>query len=243
MGTNGTNGVDGIGIKAIAFNEDGELLITLTNDEVVNCGKVPTCEHIFSDWSVVVAPNCTSMGASVRTCSKCGFEDYDFTTALGHTFTETVVDPTCHLGGYTKYTCSVCNMFYIDNYTDATDEHTYTDLYALESTCSVRRVLKSCEVCNKTVVEEVEPTVEHNFVDSICTVCGATYGSKGLAYTLSADGLSYSVTGIGTCTDKDIVIPVAYEGLPVTKIGKSAFQGCGHSLSAPALPSLHFQMV
>ncbi len=48
-------------------------------------------------------------------------------------------------------------------------------------------------------------------------------GSQGLEYTLSSDGTFYCVTGIGTCTDTSIVIPAAYEGLPVTAIGERAF--------------------
>ena len=51
-------------------------------------------------------------------------------------------------------------------------------------------------------------------------------GSEGLKFTLNNDGLSYSVTGIGTCTDTDVVIPDTYEGLPVTSIGNGAFTQC-----------------
>lgn len=43
--------------------------------------------------------------------------------------------------------------------------------------------------------------------------------SEGLQYRLNDDGASYSVIGIGTCTDRDVVIPDAYEGLPVTVLG------------------------
>ena len=39
-GINGTNGYDGIGIKDIEVNEDGELIITLTDDTVKNLGKI-----------------------------------------------------------------------------------------------------------------------------------------------------------------------------------------------------------
>ena len=47
--------------------------------------------------------------------------------------------------------------------------------------------------------------------------------SKGLEFTLNPDEASYSVTGIGTCTDTDIVIPSTHKGLPVTGIGEDAF--------------------
>ncbi len=50
--------------------------------------------------------------------------------------------------------------------------------------------------------------------------------SEELKFTLNSDGSSYSVIGIGTCTDTDVVIPSTYEGLPVTSIGNYAFSGC-----------------
>lgn len=45
----------------------------------------------------------------------------------------------------------------------------------------------------------------------------------GLSYTLIDDGTAYEVSGIGTVTDTDIVIPAVYKDLPVTQIGYSAF--------------------
>ena len=48
-------------------------------------------------------------------------------------------------------------------------------------------------------------------------------GSFGLEYVLNEDGQSYSVVGIGICTDTELVIPSEYKGLPVTMIGASAF--------------------
>ena len=48
--------------------------------------------------------------------------------------------------------------------------------------------------------------------------------SEGLEFELNADGNSYSVVGIGTCTDTEIVIPSTHEGKPVTRIGNGAFQ-------------------
>ena len=69
------------------------------------------------------------------------------------------------------------------------------------------------------------PMTTHNFVNGVCDKCGAK-PSEGLEYTLNSDGKSYSVSGIGTCTDKDIIIPDTYENLPVTQIDDYAFILC-----------------
>ena len=48
--------------------------------------------------------------------------------------------------------------------------------------------------------------------------------SKGLIFELNADNASYSLVAIGTCKDKDVVIPSTYNGLPVTIIWDFAFE-------------------
>lgn len=50
--------------------------------------------------------------------------------------------------------------------------------------------------------------------------------SEGLAFKLNSDAASYTVTGIGSCTDYTVVIPSKYNGLPVTAIGYKAFYNC-----------------
>ena len=59
--------------------------------------------------------------------------------------------------------------------------------------------------------------------------------SEGFAFTLDSKTASYSVTGIGTCTDTDIKIPSAYNGKPVTSIGNCAFEYCS-SLTSITIP-------
>ncbi len=53
--------------------------------------------------------------------------------------------------------------------------------------------------------------------------------TEGLAYTLIDNGAAWAVSGIGTATTTDIVIPATYEGKPVTVIGKGAFASSGTS--------------
>lgn len=50
--------------------------------------------------------------------------------------------------------------------------------------------------------------------------------SEGLEFVLTETGDSFAVTGIGTCTDAEVVIPAEFDGKPVTQIGENAFLGC-----------------
>ncbi|MBQ8403351.1 MAG: leucine-rich repeat domain-containing protein [Clostridia bacterium] len=64
-------------------------------------------------------------------------------------------------------------------------------------------------------------------VCTLFTSCTRKAGeeSKGLAFTLNESGTAYTVTGIGKCKDKDVLIPKEYKDLPVTAIGEYAFRG------------------
>ena len=59
-----------------------------------------------------------------------------------------------------------------------------------------------------------------------CTECGERLetaviyatGTPGLEYTLTANGAVYQLTGLGTCTDSEIIIANGYNGLPVSGV-------------------------
>ena len=59
--------------------------------------------------------------------------------------------------------------------------------------------------------------------------------SEGLTFTLGDDGTYYSVTGIGTCTDTNIIVPATYEGLPVTTVANRSFSS-NQNISSIYLP-------
>ena len=50
--------------------------------------------------------------------------------------------------------------------------------------------------------------------------------TEGLEYILNSSGKSYTLSGIGNATDKDIVIASKYNGIAVTEIAPDAFSGC-----------------
>ena len=63
-----------------------------------------------------------------------------------------------------------------------------------------------------------------------CDACGyemkkSSIASKGLEYLLNDEGTKYAVNSIGSCTDKDIVIPDTNNGIPVVGILRGAFEG------------------
>jgi hypothetical protein len=49
-------------------------------------------------------------------------------------------------------------------------------------------------------------------------------GEEELSFALNSSGNGYTVTGMGTYRDNDVVIPDTYEGLPVTAIATRAFE-------------------
>ncbi|MCH5153179.1 MAG: leucine-rich repeat protein [Clostridiales bacterium] len=51
-------------------------------------------------------------------------------------------------------------------------------------------------------------------------------GTVGLEFTLNSDGVSYSVSGIGTASDKDLIIPSTHNSYPVTAILAEVFYEC-----------------
>ncbi len=90
---------------------------------------------------------------------------------------------------------------------------------------------RACVCGESYLISESEIGPMHSYDGTgTCTLCGkkAKEGSVGLEYEVGYNGRNkeryYTVTGIGSCRDIDIVIPDFYEGLPVREIGFGAFQ-------------------
>lgn len=94
-----------------------------------------------------------------------------------------------------------------------------------------------CSDCGKVLVNQTPVALkEHIFAKNVCLVCGEIKYSKGLAYKANDDGITCSITGIGSCTDLDIKIPEYIDGYKVTSIGEFAFSGyrCFTSIVIPS---------
>ncbi len=113
--------------------------------------------------------------------------------------------------------------------------HSYAEEITKEATCVEVGVKTFTCDCGDGYTEKI-PVLGHEYENYICIRCeGEIKPSEGLEYELNSDGKSYSVVGLGACTDADLVIPFTYNNFPVTNIGEWAFSSC-RSLTSVMLP-------
>ena len=106
--------------------------------------------------------------------------------------------------------------------------HNYSEKI-IPATCTSKGYTEHICSCGSTYKDNEKPMTEHNYVDDVCTGCGKqNRTSEGLIFSLNSDRKSYTLFGIGTCKDTEIVIPSEYDGFPVIAIGDDAFYGCSN---------------
>ena len=105
------------------------------------------------------------MGVKIRICSKCGFEDYDFLSSLGHSYKNIVVSATCTEKGYTLHECIKCDYEYRDTYT-TTAAHSYGSWTEMLSTCTTKVLCRFCAVCGSSSMKS-ESGSWHNYTTSV----------------------------------------------------------------------------
>ena len=173
-----------------------------TPKEAVAENKIDaTCEADGSYEAVVYCGTCNEEISRVPTVIE----------SEGHDYASVVTAPTCTEAGYTTYTCGACGDSYVADETAATGHHFGTWEWVTESTYESAGVQKKACTCGEFKTREIAAL------------------TSGLAYSLNDDGLGYTVTGMGSNTNKDLVIPSYYQGpddekpLPVTAISDTAF--------------------
>ncbi len=123
-----------------------------------------------------------------------------------------------------------------------TTEHTHVNVTdpAVAPTCTQTGLTAGahCETCGEILLvqELVSATGIHTYgEDGICIGCLQEKPAEHLSYTKNTTLDAYTVTGIGTVTALDIVIPAIYNDLPVTGIGDEAFRNC-NDLTSITIP-------
>ena len=235
------DGVDNIGLSAFAFCTNLTTIDLPQNLSIVNAGLFTSCTSLAS---ITIPENVASIGdvaflnCSSLTCitipnsvTRIGISSFDLCTSLSDVYyggtqaswnsieigtsNEALMDATIHFGEGV-----------------GSHAHTIEVIPAVTPTCANAGLTEGsfCTDCGKIIVAQqiIVPT-GHNPVNDHCTVCGASCKiSEGLEYSLNRDKGSYTVIGIGTCTDTEIVIPTKHEGFPVIAIADDAFKGCAN---------------
>lgn len=184
------------------------------------CKKI-SHEHTYE--TEVVAPTCTEQGYTLHTCTGCGDSYKDtYVSALGHSYGEpSWAWSEDYTNATATFTCTN-DSEHVDTLTA-----TVTDEVTTPATCTTDGE-KDCTATvtfnNQTYTDVKTVTVEktgHSISGNSCVYCGQP-ASEGLAMVLISEG-EYTVSGIGTCTDTEILIPTTYNGLPVVSVEASAF--------------------
>ena len=145
--------------------------------------------HKYGEWTTVKEPTCVDLGKDERTCSVCSYVDERDTDALGHSYKDTVIDPSCTERGNTVHECERCGHTYTDSYTDATG-HDFGEWTSLtKPTCTASGVMqRKCADCPQTETKIVSPLghdykaevvaptcLEQGYTTHICSRCQAGY--------------------------------------------------------------------
>ncbi len=183
------------------------------------------CKKISHDHTYeteVVAPTCTEQGYTLHTCKGCGDSYKDtYVSALGHSYGEPSWDwSEDYTNATATFTCTN------DSEHVNTLTATITDKVTTPATCTTDGE-KDCTATvtfnNQTYTDVKTVTVEktgHSISGNSCVNCGQP-ASEGLDMVFSEG--EYTVSGIGTCTDTEILIPTTYNDLPVVSVEASAF--------------------
>ena len=216
-----------------------------------DCGKNFADENAAEELSNVAVPATGHNPGDAATCTEpqtCTVCGEVIAPATGHTeVIDKAVEATCTEDGLTEGKhCSVCNEVLVEQEVVEATGHTSGEPVReneKEATCTTAGSYEEviyCTVCKTELSRETKtiPQTGHHYENGYCVDCGEKEDifSEGLEFTLLQSGNAYEVSDIGTCTDTDVVIPSAHNGLPVTSIGDDAFSGC-ESLTSIATPN------
>ena len=218
-GDKGEPGATDIGIKSVDYDDDGNFVITFTDNttQTVEMPKKEEHHHSFGAW--------TSYGDNgslhcenrifLHACEECRIIEFKQGSYSDHNFETKTTPPTCTSGGYDTKTCEVCGKVEIVNETGVTS-HAWQSVYTSDNSFHWRK----CENCVATISH-----LEHTLGDDgICTVCNAVVGAtEGIVYDVSDDG-TYAMVVAYAGSATRIKIADEYEGLPVKEIYSNAFE-------------------
>lgn len=179
--------------------------------------------HAWDEGTVTVEPTCYRSGKLVYQCLYCEETKTEYISPLEHSYSETVLPPTCTEQGYTTHTCTRCGYGYMDTYVDALG-HAWDDGVVTVQPTETQAGVKTftCTRCNETKTESI-PALNHTH-SYTAAVIAPTCTEQGYTTNTCECGDSYKDTYVdalghdykdGVCTrcgekDPNAVPPVVY---------------------------------
>ena len=153
-------------VTAPTCTEDGYITYTCSCGDSYTAPGQASTGHAWGEWVTDVEPTEESEGAKHRDCANCDEVETAVIPELSHvhSYTETVVAPTCTEKGYTKHTCR-CGDTYNTDEVDALghDEKTVT----VDPTCTeAGSTTTTCTRCDYTNVTPI-PATNHTYVSVV----------------------------------------------------------------------------
>lgn len=202
-----------------------------------------------------VEVTCTTDGKTAgKHCGVCSavLEAQTTIPASGHReVTDDAEEPTCTTQGLTEGKhCTVCGEKTVRQQFIPAKGHREVVLPAVAATCSVegKTAGKICSVCDTVIVAQTTVSkLSHTGSGNLCSTCGELLveASDGLDFReitampysarsvrrvsggRSLDIIGLEVTGRGTFTGNNLIIPSMHDGLPVLGIADEAFKEDG----------------
>ena len=186
------------GLTSICYEGNSEptcLSNTFTNVEKT----IPVCvpaDYSSDSWcgftNLIKGHNKVTDAAVAATCTETGLTEGSHCSYCGkvlvaqevipasHTYSHTVVDPTCTAVGYTIHTCSVCNYTYNSDTVDAKG-HSYSSTVTAPTCTAVGYTTHTCSVCEFTYYSDTIDAKGHKadsvefetIVPATCTAAGS----------------------------------------------------------------------
>ncbi len=99
---------------------------------------------------------------------------------------------------------------------DAGHSHSYKETVN-PPTCTEQGYTTFTCTCGDAYIDNYIDATGHTIEKNLCIICKEEFAySEGLKFSLNEDEQSYTLSGIGSCTDSVVYIPPEYNGLPVT---------------------------
>ena len=171
----------------------GEKKFTCTLCGAERTEIIPTLHSTGSTFSVVSgsAATCTADSTEILRCSVCGYEKASTVKAF-HSDSSHYIYEQYNESSH-KIVCDTCSK--------QVELQAHVMLTKYTNTCTEAGEKQSvCRFCGYTVVIEEVEAKGHNYVDGVCTSCGAK--EAGTVYTLTVDGTASEYSAGDTVTLK-----------------------------------------